>query len=143
MSDVNIGRFQLQEPEVLDLVEADRVSDQVASTQRELTLLEREAEAAVAAAMQAEEAARTVNIDTAATTWTIVRLQRFLGDLRSEAERDAQTMLDVARYHAQMRIEDARTMAARGERFRAPLLLETPPPVLRALPPPVAPTAPM
>src|SRR5262245_25902084 len=106
MSDSNIARFELQEPEILDLVEADQVSDKVANTRRELALLEREAEAAMAAALEAEEAARTVNIDAAATTWTIVRLQRFLGELRAEAERDADTMLDVARYHAQMRIED-------------------------------------
>src|SRR5262245_8128046 len=126
MSDASLARPRLQAPEVLDLVEADQVGEQIANTERDLADLEQRATEASNAATRAEDAAQAVNIDTSATTWTIVRLQRFLEDLRAEAERDARAMIDVARHHAQLRVDDARAMAARGERVSTPLVTPVP-----------------
>jgi len=116
--------LRMPAPQALDLVDADEVGERIAETELELSALEREAADAVAACERAESSASTVNIDATSTTWTIVRLQRFCDDLRAEAQRDATTMIEVARYHAQIRIEEARAIAAGGDRVRPPLVLE-------------------
>src|SRR5262245_8292911 len=117
-------RVRLEAPEALDLVDADEVAELIASTKRELDGLERHARDAVAAATAAESTAAAVQVDAAATTWTIVRLQRFLDGLREEAADDARTMVEVARYHAQVRVDDARQSATRSEPFQAPIVME-------------------
>ncbi|MEI8002651.1 MAG: hypothetical protein WCI50_15010, partial [Actinomycetes bacterium] len=93
---------RLRLPEVLDLVDAGSVEGQITRTELELADLEREAAELCAAADAAEESARLGNLDLGSSTWTIVRLQRFLEELRVEAERDAATMIEVARYRARM-----------------------------------------
>jgi len=116
---------RVQAPEALDLVDAAQFSGDVAEIERELAELTERAAAAVAAADDAETTARSVDIDVAATTWTIVRLQRFLDDLRAEAERDAATMVEVSRYHARVRAADAREMVTRGDRHRRPAVIDS------------------
>src|SRR5262245_43266830 len=126
MSETSSARTRPPVPEVLDLVEAEQVTADIEAIERELAVLEREAAHAVEAAAQAEETAQAVNVDASATTWTIVRLQRFLDELRSEAERDAATMIEVAHYHAQVRVKDARAMVAGGRAARVPLVFDSP-----------------
>ena len=123
MSDASPPRLRLQAPEVLDLVDADEVGDLVARTEREFAVLQKRAAEAVTAAEQAEASARLVDVDAGATTWTAVRLQRFLDELRAEAERDAASIIEVARCHARMRVEDARATVSRGGTARPPLVI--------------------
>jgi hypothetical protein len=109
--------FRLTPPEPLDLVPAEQVRAMIASTDRELATLEREAETARGAADAAEARAREAGVDGRASTWAMVRMQRFIDGLRSEADRDVNEMLDVARARARARLDDAHAEAAaiRGE----------------------------
>ncbi|NBP52299.1 MAG: hypothetical protein EBU70_14175, partial [Actinobacteria bacterium] len=92
-------------PEALELVDATEVGSLLVETERELRALEAEAERLVAAAQEAEAVAADAQADPATTTWMLVRLQRFVDALRAEAARDAETIVEVARHHAQARGE--------------------------------------
>jgi len=102
MSDMATSRVRAPAPAVLDLVSADEISALLASTQHDLDMLEREAVEVSALADAAEESGRSSSVDTGSTTWTIVRLQRFLDDLRVEAHRDAAAVVDIARHQARL-----------------------------------------
>jgi hypothetical protein len=104
--------FRLTPPEPLELVPADEVHAMIASTDRELAMLEREAAAACGAADEAEARAREAGVDGRASAWAMVRMQRFLDGLRGEADREVNEVLDVARARARARIDDAHAEAA-------------------------------
>ena len=114
MSESRTTSLRAPRPEAMELIDADRVGDLLTSTEQRLRDLEEEANRTVAAAADAEGAAEKVEADPASTTWTLVRLQRFITDLRNEAVRDAETIIEVARQHANIRVDEARLMAERG-----------------------------
>jgi hypothetical protein len=96
---------QLTTPEPVELLAADEVSALVAQTQRDLASLEQRVADARAAADALEERARAEGADERASTWAIVRLQRFIDGLREEAERDAETVVEAARRRTRLRID--------------------------------------
>src|SRR5262249_45685350 len=59
-------------------------------------------------AEEMERVAADTGVDPLSSSWTMVRLQRFLNDLRSEAERDAAATIEVARHRARVQVEEAR-----------------------------------
>src|SRR5262249_39982477 len=63
----------------------------------------------------AEARARAIGFDGDASTWVVVHLQRFLEQLRMEADRDAHAVLDIAAHRARLRVADARAEALLGD----------------------------
>jgi len=88
---------RLSAPEPIELVSPDDASALIAATQRELEELARRATDARQTADAVEARLRTEGADERSSMWAIVRLQRFIDDLRDEAERDAQTIVESAR----------------------------------------------
>jgi hypothetical protein len=122
---------RLTPPQALDLVSADRVRDMIAHADAELSALERDAETSTSAADRAEGAVKEAGLDPEATTWTMVRLQRFLDGLRDETQRDVETMLELARQQARFRLSE---VGAPG-----PGSMTTPPPAAPVFSSPTAP----
>ena len=148
MSESRTTSLRAPRPEAMELIDADRVGDLLTSTEQRLRDLEEEANRTVAAAADAEGAAEKVEADPASTTWTLVRLQRFITDLRNEAVRDAETIIEVARQHANIRVDEARLMAERGidpSTVELEARRRVPPPTVVPDPPtaPVPPVAPV
>ncbi len=94
-------------PEPFDLVPVEEVERLVAETDREFQLLERRAADAVAAAEAAERRQRELAWDDTTSTWTIVRLQRFLDQLRHETEQERAAILEVAELRARLIVREA------------------------------------
>jgi hypothetical protein len=145
-----MATLRITPPTAVELIPGDEVAELIAETDRRLASLEREVAAATGVADDAERRAAAEGVDGPTSTWAIVRLQRFLDDLREEAERDAQTVLNAARKGAQTRVEAARAGATQV-RFEsltaaAPSYVERPVapdgPTVRARVeyPPIAPT---
>lgn len=107
---------RLAPPEPVDLVPADEVSELIAAADRDLTELELRVEQATAAADEAEGWVRESGVDEQASTWTLVRLQRFVTDLREEADRDAHDVIEVATHRAALRHSQAQAEIARLDR---------------------------
>ena len=110
---------RLAPPEPIDLVSADEVERLISSTDEELAALDREAVAALAAADEAEAWMRSAQVDEQSSTWAMVRLQRFLAALREEAERDSETVVELAQRRAAFQLAEARAEAARIRERRA------------------------
>jgi hypothetical protein len=91
---------QLAAPELVELLAPDDVSSLIGDTHRELARLEHRAAQARATADQLEHRAKLEGADERASTWAIVRMQRFVDGLREEAERDSETLVDAARRRA-------------------------------------------
>lgn len=119
---------RLSPPELVDLVPAERVREIIALTDRDIAELERRANEACGEADQAELRAQESGVDGRSSTWAMVRMQRFLDGLRSEGERDAQALRDLAHERAELRLSDARAEAARirGEVTPAPTVAPAP-----------------
>jgi len=94
-------------PEPVDLVSAEEVNATIAQIDRDLSDLERRADEASTRADIAESRAAELGIDGKASTWAMVRLQRFLDGLRAENDHDIDEMLDVAKARAAARLEEA------------------------------------
>src|SRR5262245_6507370 len=103
---------RLTPPEPVDLVPVERVRELIARTQRELTDLGNAAEASVAEADELEAHTQDAGLDDQTSTWTMVRLQRFLDDLRAESDSDVAAIVQVARQRARIRLDEARAAAA-------------------------------
>jgi len=99
-------------PEPLDVIPVERVSTLIADADRDFVELERRAAEATADAEEAERLAGEMGVDPKSSTWTMVRLQRFLDGLREEAARDAAATVQVARHRARVRIQEAQELAA-------------------------------
>jgi hypothetical protein len=106
----------LTPPEPLDLVAFDHVRAIIEDTDRDLTELERLAIAATAEADEAEARAADAGVDAPASHWTLVQMQRFVNSLRAEADLERNAIVEVARYRARVRVDDAR---ADVERMRS------------------------
>jgi hypothetical protein len=133
-------------PSPVELIAADEVRRVIADVDLRLATLERKAAESRATADELERRAEAEGVGAEASTWAIVRLQRFLDGLRAEAEQDAATIVAAARKGADARIEEARADAAHVrhaasanydpgpvaprvtaiERFDAPPVLPTP-----------------
>jgi hypothetical protein len=133
-------------PSPVELIAADEVRRVIADVDLRLATLERKAAESRATADELERRAEVEGVGAEASTWAIVRLQRFLDGLRAEAEQDAATIVAAARKGADARIEEARADAAHVrhaasanydpgpvaprvtamERFDAPPVLPTP-----------------
>ena len=100
-------KYSLPRPAALDVVPASEVGALIERTDREFTELEARAAEAAARADEAEQLARAAGVDPKSSTWTMVRLQRFLDTLRAEVERDSRATLEVARQRARMRMAEA------------------------------------
>jgi hypothetical protein len=103
---------KLPKPQALDVVPASEVGALIEETDRVFVDLERELQAVNAEAAEVEALAAVEGIDPSASTWTMVRLQRFLDDLREEARRDAAATIGVA--EQRVRVERADALQARG-----------------------------
>jgi hypothetical protein len=101
-----VNQPKLSKPQALDVIPASEVSSLIEETDRVFVQLERELEIASAAADELEAQAAAEGIDPTASTWTMVRLQRFLEDLRDEAERDAAATIEVAQQRARFERDD-------------------------------------
>jgi hypothetical protein len=97
---------KLTKPQSLDVIPATEVGALIEETDRVFVRLERELEIALAEADEAEALAAAEGVDPEASTWTMVRLQRFLDDLRVEAERDAAATIEVAQQRVRMELVD-------------------------------------
>jgi hypothetical protein len=100
-------------PTRVDVVPASEVGALIEQTDREFVELEQRAHEARAQAEEHEALAAAEGIDPSSSTWTMVRLQRFLDGLRDEAHRDAAATVGVAEQQAKLRLEDARAEAER------------------------------
>jgi hypothetical protein len=100
-------------PQQLDIVPAAEMSSILEQTDRDFVELERVHGETLADADEAEALAAAEGVDPTSSTWTMVRLQRFLGGLREEAERDAAATVQVAQQRARVRVEEAREEAER------------------------------
>jgi hypothetical protein len=109
-----MSNHQIARPIALDIVPASEVGDLIDATDREFSKLEQEAARASAAAREAEARAAEAGVDPKSSTWTMVRLQRFLDTLHAEARRDAEATIAVAHQQARMRIDDARVRSSRA-----------------------------
>src|SRR5215467_6360099 len=105
--------LRLTPPEPVDVVSAEEVRAVIATTDRELAELDREVQAALGDAESAEALAREAGVDGRASTWAMLRMQRFLDGLRSETDIEIIELLDVARTRARARLEEARAEADR------------------------------
>src|SRR5262245_11598951 len=105
---------RLTPPDPVDLVPADSAQASIAETTREVAQLQREAELATLAADAAEARAAEAGVDGRAATWALVQMQRFLDGLRADVERDAQSIRDLAKERARIRLDQARTDAAQA-----------------------------
>src|SRR5262245_60092988 len=105
---------RLTPPDPVDLVPADSAQASIAETTREVAQLQREAELATLAADAAEARAAEAGVDGRAATWALVQMQRFLDGLRADVERDAQSIRDLAKERARIRLDQARTEAAQA-----------------------------
>jgi hypothetical protein len=112
---------RLDPPVALDLVPAEHVREIIATTDVELTQLERSAADARAAAEHAEHAASEAGLDSESSAWTMVRLQRFLDGLRDETQREVDTMLELARQQAMMRRAEGRAGGEQDELPKRPM----------------------
>jgi len=99
---------RLTPPSPVDVVPVDRVAEVIESADREISELEQRAADLRARAERAEVDAKTSGMDPEASTWGILRLQRFLDLLREETTRDAAATVDIAKHRARLRLEDAR-----------------------------------
>jgi hypothetical protein len=99
-------------PSPVELIAADEVRRVIADVDLRLATLERKAAESRATADELERRAEAEGVGAEASTWAIVRLQRFLDGLRAEAEQDAATIVAAARKGADARIEEARADAA-------------------------------
>jgi hypothetical protein len=114
MTEDMMERNALNRPIAVDVIPAAHVASLIEQTDQEFARLEREAAAAVDAALEAEADAHEAGIDPKQSQWTIVRLQRFLDTLREEANRDARATVEVAQQRARMRVEDAKARRSGG-----------------------------
>jgi hypothetical protein len=87
---------------------------------REFAALEREAEELEALVAEAEAGGEVASGQQLESTWTLVRLQQFLTGLRTDADREAELVLDAARQAARVRIDGATAEAERRRRDRRP-----------------------
>lgn len=110
----------LTAPRPLDIIGADQVEAQLEVLERELADLERRAAEATAAADHAEQQALAEGAHAGASPWAIVRLQRFLDNLREEVERDAEVMIETANRQARARVDEAHEQAAEIRDGRRP-----------------------
>jgi hypothetical protein len=101
------GGRSLTPPERIDVVPADAVGALIERADREFAQLEEHARRAVAEAERLEERATAEGVDPKASAWTMLRLQRFLDQLREEARRDADATVEVARRRAQVIVRGA------------------------------------
>jgi hypothetical protein len=129
---------RLTPPQPLELVPAADAVALIDAARRELDELGTRAAEARAVADEVSARAEREGADERASTWAIVRLQRFIDTLREEVERDAQTVVDAARRG----VRD-RSAESRGEE---PLLgtgplphVPTPTPIVERAVAPVAP----
>lgn len=104
---------RLAPPEPVDLVPAEEVSELIAATDRDLAEMELRVEQARGAADEAEGWLRESGVDEQASTWTLVRLQRFVTELREEAHRDANDVIELATHRAALRHSEAQAEIAR------------------------------
>jgi len=91
---------RLNAPQPLDIVAADQVNQIIADIDREIAELEREATRLTREADALEARLRNDGLDDASMTWTMVRLQLFLDQLRAQAQEESEATLDVARRRA-------------------------------------------
>jgi cell division septum initiation protein DivIVA len=108
-----VGRLNL--PQRLDVIPATEVGELIETTDREFVQLERVAAEARAEAEEQERLAAAEGVDPKSSSWTMMRLQRFLHGLHEEAGRDASAIVEVAQQRARLRLDEARAEAdARG-----------------------------
>jgi hypothetical protein len=99
---------RLTPPAPFEVVSGEQVGHIIEATDREFVELERRAAEVRAEADEATRRAEAAGVDPNSSTWTMVRLQRFLDGLRDEAQRDAAATIEVARHRARLRVEEAR-----------------------------------
>jgi hypothetical protein len=111
---MSVGRLNL--PQRLDVIPASEVGELIEQTDREFVQLERLAAEARAEAEEQERLAAAEGVDPKSSSWTMMRLQRFLDGLHEEAGRDASATVEVAQQRARLRLEEARAEADRRGR---------------------------
>jgi hypothetical protein len=131
---------RLSPPQQLDIVPASEVGSILEQTDRDFVELERVHEETRAEAEEAEALAAAEGVDPKSSTWTMVRLQRFLDGLREEATRDASATVEVAQQRARVRLEEAHEEAERRRLGYDPDPLVPP---IRLTEPPAAPVPPV
>jgi len=138
--------LRITPPEPVDVVSADEVRAIIGATDRELAELDREVQSALATAESAESLAREAGVDGRASTWAMLRMQRFLDGLRGETEAEIIALLDVARTRARKRVDEARAeadaMLAQGTPTSEAIAAPVPPVPPVDTPPVVAPPQP-
>jgi hypothetical protein len=97
----------LTRPQPRRVVPAAVVDALVAEADREITSLELQVERAVAAADDAEARLGGLGIDERASAWATVQLERFVTELRADAQAESAAMVAEAKLHARMIIEEA------------------------------------
>jgi len=99
---------RLTPPAPVDIIPGERVAEMIESADREISELEARAGELNERAERSEREAQASGIDPEASSWGMLRLQRFLDMLREETTRDAAATVDIARHRARLRLEDAR-----------------------------------
>jgi hypothetical protein len=110
---------RLPPPELVDLIPAEDVRSIISRTDCELAALERQAAEATSSAEREEDRVRDLGVDGEASTWAMVRLRRFLDGLRAETEQEVDSIVDLAREHASLYVEQAKREAARSSKGKA------------------------
>jgi hypothetical protein len=83
----------------------------IAEADVQVSALEREAAAAVAAADEAEAQLALAGADERSSAWAMIQLERFVSGLRAEVEAEAAEIIEAAELRARRRLEDARAQA--------------------------------
>jgi hypothetical protein len=113
-------------PDPVELVPAASAHATITNTTRDLAQLRREADLARLAAYAAEGRAAEAGVDGQSATWALVHMQRLLDELRADVERDVQTLRDLAKDRARVRLDQARAEAAHIRGGSSPIAVGAP-----------------
>ena len=97
----------LTRPEPRRIVLRAVVDALIADADREISSLEVQVEEAVAAADAAEARLAELGFDERASAWATVQLERFVTELRADAEAGAVAVVEEARVRARLLVEEA------------------------------------
>jgi hypothetical protein len=129
----------LGRPEPRRLLPATAVEALIAEADQQMTALEREAAAAVAAADAAETQLALAGADERSSAWAMIQLERFVTGLHAEVDAEGAAIVRDAELWARRQLEDARAEAERHTRDVAVRWVRETPEPLVADPAPVMP----
>jgi hypothetical protein len=100
----------------------------VVDADREISALERQAEAATTAAFEAEAELEKLDTDERSSAWATIQLERFVTSLRADVELEAKAIVQEAQVRARVLVEEARAEVEAERAHRAMFDFDPPEP---------------